>query len=146
MALFASRKAPICLICQNTTAVMKVYNIKCHYFTKHAAEFDGIEVQLQFDEIEQLEKSLFMLEVFQSYEKDTELVTELNFEIFEVIAIKGKAYSDSELIKNCLEVFTERMFPEKKCVVEQGFSNFYCYGAHEEVDHYLRSPTINLSK
>ena len=69
---------------------MKVYNIKRHYFTKHAAEFDGIEVHLQFDEIGQLKKSLCMLKVFQSYEKDTELITELNFEIFEVIAEKEK--------------------------------------------------------
>jgi len=27
--------------------------------------------------------------------------------------------------------------------LEQGFSNFWCYGAHEEIDHNLRSPTIN---
>jgi len=26
----------------------------------------------------------------------------------------------------------------------QGFSNFWCYGAHEEIDHNLRSPTRNL--
>ena len=26
----------------------------------------------------------------------------------------------------------------------QRFSNFWCYGAHEEVDHYVRSPKINL--
>jgi len=24
----------------------------------------------------------------------------------------------------------------------QGFSNIWCYGAHEEIDHNLRSPTI----
>ena len=28
--------------------------------------------------------------------------------------------------------------------VKQGFSNFWCYGAHEEIDHNLRSPTINF--
>ena len=27
--------------------------------------------------------------------------------------------------------------------LEQGFSKFWCYGAHEEIDHNLRSPTIN---
>ena len=43
-----------------------------------------------------------MQEIFHAYEKDTELVTELNFEISEVIAEKEK----------CL-------FPEKKCGVEQ---------------------------
>jgi len=26
----------------------------------------------------------------------------------------------------------------------QGFSNFWCYGAHEEIDHNLRRPTINF--
>ena len=30
------------------------------------------------------------------------------------------------------------------CPVEQGISNFWCYGAHEEIDHNLRSPTINF--
>jgi len=28
--------------------------------------------------------------------------------------------------------------------VDQGFSNFWCYGAYEEIDHNLRSPTINF--
>ena len=56
---------------------MKVYNIKRQYYTKHAAEFDGIDGQLRFDEIQLLKKSLRMLEVYQSYKKDTELVAEL---------------------------------------------------------------------
>jgi len=30
--------------------------------------------------------------------------------------------------------------------LHQGFSNFWCYGAHEENDHDLRSPTINFIK
>jgi len=29
-------------------------------------------------------------------------------------------------------------------VLGQGFSNFWCCGAHEEIDHYLRSPTRNF--
>ena len=29
-------------------------------------------------------------------------------------------------------------------MLDQGFSNFWCYGAHEEIDHNLRSPTINF--
>jgi len=30
--------------------------------------------------------------------------------------------------------------------LHQGFSNFWCYGAHEEIDHNLRSPTKNFQK
>ena len=67
----------ICLICQNAIAGMKEYNIKRHYWTKHPAKFDGIEVQFQYDEIEQLKKSLSKHEVFHSYEKDFELVRAL---------------------------------------------------------------------
>jgi len=28
--------------------------------------------------------------------------------------------------------------------IDQGFSNFWCYGGHEEIDHNLRSTTINF--
>jgi len=28
--------------------------------------------------------------------------------------------------------------------LDQGYSNFWCYGAHEEIDHNLWSPTINF--
>ena len=76
----------ICLICQNTIAAMKDYNIK-HYCTKR----DGTEAQLPFDEIEQFKKSLIMQEVFHAYEKDIKLVRELSFEISKVIQEKGQA-------------------------------------------------------
>ena len=94
-------------------SVMKKYNVKRHYCKKHAAEFDGIEGQLRFDKIEKFKKSLSMQKVFHAHEKDKVLTTKLSFEIFEVIAKKGKAYSDGEFTKNCLEVF-----PRKKCLVK----------------------------
>jgi len=28
--------------------------------------------------------------------------------------------------------------------LRQGFSKFWCYGAHEEIDHNFRSPTIDF--
>ena len=51
-------------------AVTKEYNIKRHYCTKHAPEFDGIEGQIRFDEIEQFKKSLTMHEVINAYERN----------------------------------------------------------------------------
>ena len=57
----------------------------------------------------------------------------LSFEISEVIAEKGKAYSDSEFIKNCLDLFTRRVFPEKKWVVQQ-LSLFRFTGAKQITD------------
>ena len=81
----------ICLICQNTIAVMKEYNIKRHYCTTHPAKFDGFEGQLWFDKIEQFKKSLSMQEMFHACKKDIGHVRELRFKILEVIQEKGKA-------------------------------------------------------
>jgi len=39
---------------------------------------------------------------------------------------------------------SEKAWNNKRYELVQGFSNFWCYGAHEEIDHSLRSPTINL--
>ena len=50
----------IYLICQNTIAVMKEYNTKRHYCTKHAVKFDAIDGQLRFGEIEQFKMPLSM--------------------------------------------------------------------------------------
>ena len=51
-----------------------------------------------------------MQEVFHAYGKDTELATKVSLELSEVIADKGKAYSDGEFIKSCLKLFTRRVF------------------------------------
>ena len=69
------KESIICLIYKNTIALMKEYNMKRYYCTKHASKFDSIDGQLHFDKIGQLKKSLSMQKVFHAYEKDTELIT-----------------------------------------------------------------------
>ena len=109
----------VCLICQSTIAVMKEYNIKRHYCTKHFASYDSIVGQSRVDKMQQLKKSLSkQQEVFHGYKKDNELVTKLSIKIAEAIAEKGKPYRDGEFI-NCLEIFIENVSPEKKNLVEQ---------------------------
>ena len=110
----------VCLICQSTIAVMKEYDIKRHYCTKHSVSYDSIVGQSRVDKMQQLKKSLSkQQEVFHGYKKDNELITKLSFKIAEAIAEKGKLYSDGEFIKNCLEIFIENVSPEKKNLVEQ---------------------------
>ena len=54
-----------------------------------------------------------MQEVFHAYEKNTELITKLSFEISQLIAEKEIAYRDGEFIRNGLELFSQHMFLEK---------------------------------
>ena len=56
---------------------------------------------------------------FSSYRKDSELATRLSFKLCESMAENGKPFSDGEIIKNCLTIFTEYACPEKKHLVEQ---------------------------
>ena len=46
----------VCLVCQVTIAVMKEYNVKRHYTTKHSSQFDKIVGQARVDKIEHLKK------------------------------------------------------------------------------------------
>ena len=53
------------------------------------------------------------------YKDDSQIATELSYEISEAIAQKGKAFSDGEFVKHCLMIFAERACPEKKYLIEQ---------------------------
>ena len=41
----------VCLVCQNTIALMKEYSVKRHYTTKHSSQFDEILRQARVDKI-----------------------------------------------------------------------------------------------
>ena len=113
-----------CLVCQITIAVMKEYNIKCHYATKHSSQFDR-NVNLEWvDKIEHLKKSFEKQVVFTSYKKDSQLMIKLSFKLCECMAKKGKPFSDREF-QNYLTIFTEYACSEKKHLAEQtNFSRF----------------------
>ena len=49
---------PRCLTCNETVAVMKEYNIKKHYVTKHANMYEQFEGQVRKDKFQILKKSI----------------------------------------------------------------------------------------
>ncbi|CAM1308827.1 Uncharacterised protein r2_g1895 [Pycnogonum litorale] len=110
----------VCVICQTTIAVMKEYNIKRHYTTKHSTIYDTLVGQARVDKLEQMTKSIKKQQgVFTYHKKDSELVTKLSFKICESIAEKQKSFSDGEFIKSCLGIFTDFTCPEKKHLLQQ---------------------------
>ena len=48
----------VCLVCQNTIAVKKEYNVKRHYTTNHSSQFDEILGQTRMGKIEHLKESI----------------------------------------------------------------------------------------
>ena len=53
-----SNGKPLCLICQETISVVKEYNLKRHYKSRHEAKYDNIRGQQREDKIQQLTKSV----------------------------------------------------------------------------------------
>ena len=54
-----SNGKPLCLICQETIFVVKKYNLKRHYKSRHEAKYDNIRGQQREDKkIKQLTKSV----------------------------------------------------------------------------------------
>ena len=49
---------PLCLIRNETVTVMKEYNIKRHYVTKHATTYEKLEGQVRKDKSQALKKSI----------------------------------------------------------------------------------------
>ena len=48
----------VCLICRESLSVMKEYNCRRHYETKHAATYNELQGELRKKKIEQLKKTL----------------------------------------------------------------------------------------
>ena len=109
----------LCLICQETIAVPKEYNIKRHYSKKHASKFDGVVGQTRTDRINSLKQSIAgQQSFFKVANQSSEAATRVSFLIAETIAKKGKPFSDGQFVKDCLQIFTDVVLPDKKSLVE----------------------------
>uniref|UniRef100_A0A8D8SLA8 General transcription factor II-I repeat domain-containing protein 2 n=1 Tax=Cacopsylla melanoneura TaxID=428564 RepID=A0A8D8SLA8_9HEMI len=64
-----TQQKAICLICQESVAVMKAYNLKRHYDSKHSSKFDIIKGQFRVDKIETLKKNIQSQQLNLSYAK-----------------------------------------------------------------------------
>lgn len=49
---------PVCLVCNESISVMKEFNLKRHYETKHAKKFDTLHGQLRSDRVLDLKRKL----------------------------------------------------------------------------------------
>ena len=109
------KQGVFCLVCQITIAVMKEYNIKRHYTTKHSSQFDKIVGQARVDKIEHLKKSIKKQQgIFTIYKKNSELGTKVSFKLCEYMTEKWKPFNDGEFIQTCLTIFTEYACLKKK--------------------------------
>lgn len=103
----------VCLICNEDVAMMKEYNVRRHYETKHQsyASCTGAERTQKF---KQMAGSLqAQQQFFFGANKVQENATAASYEVAKLIAQHGKLFSRGDFIKQCLVKVTEIMCPEK---------------------------------
>uniref|UniRef100_A0A3B3DZF4 SPIN-DOC-like zinc-finger domain-containing protein n=1 Tax=Oryzias melastigma TaxID=30732 RepID=A0A3B3DZF4_ORYME len=107
------RNQCVCLICNDTVAVFKEFNIRRHYKTKHAI-FDELMGEERIEKLVQLESILIEQErFFSTIRQSSENATKASFEVATLIAKHCKPFTDGEFIKDCVMKMVENICPEK---------------------------------
>ncbi|UYV82063.1 EPM2AIP1 [Cordylochernes scorpioides] len=109
----SSNKA-LCLICNESIAVLKEYNMKRHYETKHSQNYSKYTGIVRTEKIKALKRGLKSQQsLFTKFKTEQEAATRASFRVALEIAKRGKPFTDGEMIKECIIAVVEEMCPEK---------------------------------
>ncbi|KAL4098878.1 hypothetical protein QTP88_023396 [Uroleucon formosanum] len=104
----------ICLICKESISVLKEYNIRRHYETKHKTTFSKFTEKLRLDKLQSLQNNFSSQQLlFKKQKNINEAATKASFRISHLLTKRGKAFSDGSLIKECIIQAVEEICPER---------------------------------
>ncbi|XP_077573515.1 general transcription factor II-I repeat domain-containing protein 2-like [Stigmatopora nigra] len=109
------RSTAVCLICQETIAVFKEYNISCHFATKHANYASKQSTQQQAATAQRLVANLQSQQNF--FHRQTaiqEASTKTSFLLAFKLAKASKPFSEGEFLKECMIETAGVLCPESK--------------------------------
>jgi hypothetical protein len=114
--LSPSGNKPVCLLCNESIAVVKQSNIKRHFEKKHATfnEQFPIASQIRKDKVTSLKSNVArsQLVLVRSMTKQ-EKAMEASLRVTWLIAKKKKPFTDAELVKDCVLAVVESVCDEK---------------------------------
>uniref|UniRef100_A0A8C4T636 HAT C-terminal dimerisation domain-containing protein n=1 Tax=Erpetoichthys calabaricus TaxID=27687 RepID=A0A8C4T636_ERPCA len=111
---------PMCIIYQETVSVIKSSNVKRHFETKHAEYYNANyppKSELRSHKIDALKSSLVASSSLMTKATTTQSnVTEASLRIVWVLGRHKKAFTDAEVVKECMMSASSVLFSDKKCV------------------------------
>lgn len=111
---------PVCLICKEKVSIMKEYNLRRHYDTKHGNVYDNILGQNRREKAEELQRNLSKQQnLFKKLANESSSAVEASYAVSYKIAKEMKSFTMGDFVKDCMITATEIVCPEKK----QCFSN-----------------------
>ncbi|XP_068118264.1 general transcription factor II-I repeat domain-containing protein 2-like [Hyperolius riggenbachi] len=108
------KERAVCLLCQESVAVFKDYNLRRHYETRHKDKYDCLVGQVRKDKILKLKNLLSTQQ--NTFVKQKQLnISSLraSFHVAKLIARTGKPFTEGEFVKECLLSVAKEVCPEK---------------------------------
>ena len=110
---------PICLVCKENIAVLKDYNLKRHYESRHEANYRHLTSELREQEVTKLKRELVkQQEIIRKPVLVNKSVVKASYVISQIIAQRLKPFSDGEFVKNCMVEAAEILTPDNKNLFE----------------------------
>lgn len=104
----------VCLICSEIVSVLKEYNLKRHYSTKHS-QYGSLVGRPREEKVEKLRKALIGQQTFFTKKQNqSDNIVRASYIISEKVAKYSKNYSDGEFVKECIQAVSEIICPDKK--------------------------------
>lgn len=113
---------PVCLLCGESLAVMKEYNLRRHHETskKHTDKDKNMDTEQRLQKVEELKRRLKSQQAFFTKAKSqSEAAVKASFIVAEEVAKSARPFTEGEFIKNCMLKVCDTVCPDKR----QLFSN-----------------------
>jgi hypothetical protein len=145
--LIEYKRKHVCLICLDTVSVFKECNLKRHYNTKHAEKYEHLQGQIRIDTVSDLRKMLTSQQTLMTKStNDSEIAVKESYSVSEIIAKRLKPYSDSEFVKECLEVVGDILCPKKKIILSISLSRFTVSRRIDDISQMTETKLHDLSQ
>ena len=101
------------LICSESTAVLKKYNLRCHSETKHQSKYSKLSDKLRTEKFQSMklnlqgQKSLFLKKFTEN-----ESITRTSYKIVQKVVERGIPFTDGYYIKECLMETVNELCPK----------------------------------
>ena len=103
----------VCLICSETLSVMKEFNSRRHYESKHAATYDELQGELRKNKIEKLKKNLSsQRNLFFKQSSEMSQFTSASCKVAQFIAKSSRPFSDGDFLKDCMHIVCAEICPQ----------------------------------
>ncbi|XP_039190545.1 general transcription factor II-I repeat domain-containing protein 2-like [Crotalus tigris] len=103
----------MCLVCGGNVAVLKEYNMRRHYETKHRDSYKNLNIQQKLKVVEEFKVRL-MSQQHMFRKAQNEAAVKASFIVAEEIAKSARPFTEGEFLKHCMIKVCEVLCPDQK--------------------------------